>query len=74
MKAILENGRITLPKEVFERGYLPLRGEYDVEIRDRKIQLSPPIEPPWRILKSLEKPPQVVPIDEMIKTEVVDAD
>jgi len=74
MKATLENSRTTLPKEVFEKGYLPLSGEYDVEIRDRKIQFSPPIEPPWRILKSLEKPPQVVPVDEMAKAEAVDAD
>ena len=74
MKAIAEKGRFTLPREIFEKNNLPLRGEYEVEVVNRRIQLSPPIEPPWRILKSLEEPPQIVPIDEMVKAEMVDVD
>ncbi|MFH0774668.1 MAG: hypothetical protein V2A53_04130 [bacterium] len=40
MKAIIENGRITLPSEVFEKGYLPKNGEIEVERIKRGLRIE----------------------------------
>lgn len=74
MKAVIEKGRVSLPKEIFEKGYLPDNGEIEVEVIDQKLRFLPLVEPPLGILKSLEEPPQVVSIDKMVKAEAPDVD
>jgi hypothetical protein len=70
MKATIERGRVILPKEIFEKGYLPDNGEIEVEAMEGWLKIVP--KKASRILKDLEKPSIRANIDEIIKAEVVE--
>ncbi len=70
MKATIERGRVILPREVFDKGYLPENGEIDVEAMEGWLKMG--TKKAFRILKDLEKPPIRVSIDKIIQAEVVE--
>ncbi len=40
MKATIERGRVILPREVFDKGYLPENGEIDVEAMEGWLKIG----------------------------------
>jgi hypothetical protein len=40
MKATIERGRVILPKEIFEKGYLPDNGEIEVEAMEGWLKIE----------------------------------
>lgn len=70
MKATIEKGRISLPKEVFEKGYLPEKGEVEVKAMEGWLKIAS--KKASRILKDLEKPPIRASIDKIIQAEVAE--
>jgi len=70
MKVTIERGKVTFPKEVFEKGYLPDNGEIEVEAMEGWLKIVS--KKASRILKDLEKSPIRANIDEIIRAEVVE--
>lgn len=74
MKASIENGKITIPKEVIYKANLPLNGECEVEVVGTEIKITPFVAHPEKMIKILRESQVVAPIDEMVRNEVVDVD
>jgi hypothetical protein len=72
MKVEMEDRKVTFPKELFEKNNLPEKGIYEARVEGREIHLSPPIEPPWGMIKSLQQPHPRASIDEIARSEVVE--
>lgn len=70
MKAIIEKGKIVIPKEILKEGYLPKDGEIELKFMEGWLKISP--KKASRILKDLEKVPIRANIEEIVKAEVVE--
>lgn len=70
MKAIIEKGRIVIPKEILKEGYLPEDGEIELKFMEGWLKIN--YKKASRILKDLEKVPIRASIEEIVKAEVVE--
>jgi hypothetical protein len=76
MKAIIEKGMVIFPKEVFKKGYLPKKGEVDVETMEGWLKVKAQLTSVGRkrIARRLQETSLTLPIDEIAKNEVIEID
>ena len=77
MKAVIEKGMVIFPKEVFEKGYLPKKGEVDVETMEGWLKVKVPLTSiigRKRVAMRLQEISLTLSIDEIAKNEVVEID
>lgn len=72
MKAVIDDGKIFIPKKIRKRFEFPEKGECELEILEDGLKILKPLGIPWGMIKILEKLPIERSIEDMMKDEVVE--